>query len=142
VSERHDGGAVLPTRLAPSVSPDTRFFWEGVRDRRLLVQRCDGCAALRHPPRPMCPRCHSLAWSGVESSGRGRVLSAVVMRHPRYPWFETDPVVVLVELDEGWRLVANLVGTESADVMGASVEVVYEDFEGDLTLPLFRVVDT
>jgi uncharacterized OB-fold protein len=131
----------LPARLAPSASPDTRFFWDGLRARRLLVQRCDGCGALRHPPRPMCPQCHSLAWTPVESSGRGTVLSAVVMRHPRSPWFDTDPVVVLVELAEGWRLVANLVGVDSADdVMNAPVEVGYEDFEGDLTLPVFRVV--
>lgn len=131
----------LPTRLAPSTSPDTQFFWDGLRERRLLVQRCDGCGALRHPPRPMCPRCQSLAWTAIECSGRGTILSAVVMRHPQYPWFETDPIVVLVELEEGWRLVANLVGVESADeVMGAAVAVGYEDFEADLTLPVFRVV--
>jgi uncharacterized OB-fold protein len=131
----------LPTRLAPSTSPDTQFFWDGLRDRRLLVQRCDGCGTLRHPPRPMCPRCHSLAWTATESTGRGTVLSAVVMRHPQYPWSATDPVVVLVELEEGWRLVSNLVGVESADdVIGVAVEVQYEDFDGDLTLPLFRVV--
>jgi len=131
----------LPTRLAPSTSPDTQFFWDGLRERRLLVQRCDGCGALRHPPRPMCPQCHSLAWTSIESSGRGTILSAVVMRHPQYPWFETDPVVVLVELEEGWRLVANLAGVESADgVMNAAVAVEFEDFEGDLTLPVFRMV--
>jgi len=132
----------LPTRLAPSASPDTQFFWDGLRERRLLVQRCDGCAALRHPPRPMCPHCHSLEWTPIESSGRGTVLSAVVMRHPRSPWFETDPVVVLVALEEGWRLVANLVGVESADaVMDRPVSVTYEDFDGDLTLPMFRLAD-
>jgi uncharacterized OB-fold protein len=133
--------ATLPTRLAPSLSPDTQFFWDGLRERRLLVQRCDGCGELRHPPRPMCPFCHSLAWTPIESSGRGTVLSAVVMRHPQYPWFDTDPVVVLVELAEGWRLVSTLVGVESADdVMGAAVELTFTDFEGDLTLPLFRLV--
>ena len=83
-----------PARLAPSTSPDTQFFWDGLKERRLLVQRCDGCGTLRHPPRPMCPRCHSLEWTAIESSGRGTILSAVVMRHPQYPWwFETDPVV-------------------------------------------------
>jgi uncharacterized OB-fold protein len=130
-----------PTRLAPSASPDTQFFWDGVRARRLLVQRCADCGALRHPPRPMCPHCHSLDWAPFESAGRGTVLSAVVMRHPRYPWFATDPVVALVELAEGWRLVSNLVGVDAADdVMGQEVEVVYEEFDGDLVLPLFRLV--
>ena len=131
-----------PARLAPSMSPDTQFFWDGLKSRQLLVQRCGGCGALRHPPRPMCPRCHSLEWTPIESSGRGTILSAVVMRHPQYPWwFETDPVVVLVELEEGWRLVANLIGVEYAnDVTNAPVEVVFEDFDDDVTLPAFQVV--
>jgi hypothetical protein len=64
------------------------------------------------------------------------------MRHPQYPWwFDTDPVVVLVVLEEGWRLVANLIGVENADdVMDAPVEVGFEDFDDDVTLPAFRLV--
>jgi uncharacterized OB-fold protein len=124
------------------VTDDSAVFWDAAAEGRLVAQRCASCGALRHPPRPMCPRCHSLAWTPIESSGRGTILSAVVMRHPQYPWwFETDPVVVLVELEEGWRLVANLIGVENADdVMDAAVEVVFEDFDDDVTLPAFRVV--
>ena len=60
----------MASRLAPTVTPDTEFFWSGLREERLLVQRCDDCGLLRHPPRPMCPRCNSLEWGTVEASGR------------------------------------------------------------------------
>ncbi len=55
----------MSARLAPSMTADTQFFWDGVRDHRLLIQRCASCGALRHPPRPMCPQCHSLEWDAL-----------------------------------------------------------------------------
>ena len=58
----------MATRLAPTVSPDTDFFWNGVRDHKLLIQRCAGCQALRQPSRPMCPACNSLDWDTIESN--------------------------------------------------------------------------
>jgi len=60
-------GKLMTTRLAPAISPDTEFFWNGLRQHKLLIQRCSGCGALRNPPRPMCPKCRSLAW---ETSNR------------------------------------------------------------------------
>ena len=128
----------LPERLGPTVTPDTQFFWDGLKDRRLLIQRCDGCGALRHPPRPMCPHCRSLAWTPVESAGRGVVVSAVQPRHPQFPWFEDGYVVALVELDEGIRIVTNLVdGSADDDAIGARVAVRFTEFADGLVLPLF-----
>jgi uncharacterized OB-fold protein len=131
-------GTALPERLGPTVTPDTRFFWDGLRAGRLLVQRCDGCGVLRHPPRPMCPRCRSIAWTPIESAGRGTVVSAVQPRHPQFPWFEDGYVVALVELDEGIRLVTNLVdGPGDGDAIGLRVAVRFTEFAGDLVLPMF-----
>ena len=128
----------LPERLGPTVTPDTQFFWDGLRSQRLLIQRCDGCGAVRHPPRPMCPHCRSLAWTEVESTGRGVVVSAVQPRHPQFPWFEDGYVVALVELDEGVRIVTNLVDApDPSDPMGLRVAVRFTEFSGDLVLPLF-----
>ena len=127
-----------PERLGPTFTPDTQFFWDGLRFLRLLIQRCDGCGVLRHPPRPMCPHCRSLAWTPVESSGGGVVVSAVQPRHPQFPWFEDGYVVALVELDEGVRIVTNLVdGPVGDDAIGARVAVRFAEFAGDLVLPLF-----
>lgn len=129
----------MSMRLEPSMSPDTAFFWEGLRNHRLLIQRCTGCQALRHPPRPMCPTCGSLRWDTVEASGRGTVHSFVIPRHPVLPFMDDPTVVVLVDLEEGPRLVSNLRGVDPADVVvDMPVEVLYEAFDGDLVLHQFR----
>jgi uncharacterized OB-fold protein len=128
----------MSSRLAPSMTADTEFFWEGAKQRRLLIQRCGGCGTLRHPPRPMCPSCHSLEWDAVEASGRGTVFSFVMPRHPALPWFDDGYIVALVELEEGTRLVTNLVGVEPAAVStGMPVVVRFEEFDGGLVLPMF-----
>src|SRR5246127_2127423 len=108
----------MATRMAPAISPDTKFFWDGLREHKLLIQRCGGCGELRHPPRPMCPNCRSLDWEAVESSGRGSVYSYVMPHEPRFPFFDYPYIVVLVELEEGVRLVSNLVDIHPGDVTG------------------------
>ncbi len=129
----------MATRLAPTISPDTEFFWNGLREQKLLIQRCSGCGALRNPPRPMCPKCRSLDWDTVESSGRGIVYSYVMPHQPRFPFFDYPYIVALVELDEGVRLVSNLIDIEPADVtVGMPVQVCYQSFENDLVLHQFR----
>ncbi|MGH3958586.1 Zn-ribbon domain-containing OB-fold protein [Mycobacterium sp.] len=129
----------MTTRLAPAIGPDTEFFWTGLREHKLLIQRCTGCAALRNPPRPMCPTCRSVAWDAIESSGHGSVYSYVLPHEPRFPFFDYPYIVVLVELAEGVRLVSNLCDTAPADVtVGMSVEVCYRTFDNDLVLHQFR----
>ncbi len=129
----------MSARLAPSVSLDTQFFWDGIKDHELLIQRCRECGVLRHPPRPMCPHCNSLSWDTIESSGRGAVFSFVMPQHPPYPWFEYPYIVVLVDLEEGVRLVSNLCAIAPDDVtIGMPVEVFYEHFDDGLVLPQFR----
>ncbi len=108
----------MATRLAPAISPDTEFFWNGLREHKLLIQRCRGCRALRHPPRPMCPNCRSLDWDPIESAGRGTVYSYVMPHEPRFPFFEYPYIVVLVQLDEGVRLVSNLLRDRSGRCHG------------------------
>jgi hypothetical protein len=125
-------------RLAPSMTADTQFFWNGAKEGRLLIQRCGACATLRHPPRPMCPNCHCLEWDVIDASGRGTVYSYVMPRHPPLPFFDDGYIVVLVELDEGVRLVSNLVDIEAADAsIGMPVQVRFDTFDGDVVLPVF-----
>lgn len=125
-------------RPEPLVDADNAFFWEGAGQGRLLIQRCAECGTLRHPPRPMCGVCRSVRWDTVESAGRGEVFSWIVPRHPKLPVFGDEYVVVLVALDEGVRIVSNLVGVDPADVrIGMRVEVVFDAPGGGRTLPLF-----
>lgn len=126
-------------RMRPARNYDNAFFWEGVDEGRLLIQRCVGCETLRHPPAPACPQCQSLEWDTVESTGRGEVYSYVVMHHPPIPPFDYPNVIALVELEEGTRLITQLIGIERDDVrIGLPVEVTFEDVEEGLRLPLFR----
>jgi hypothetical protein len=121
------------------MTPDTQFFWDAILNHKLLIQRCTGCHTLRHPPRPMCPHCNALSWDTIESSGRGEVFSFVMPQHPPYPWFEYPYIVVLVELEDGIRLVSNLCDIAPDDVtIGMRVEVFYAHFADGLVLPQFR----
>lgn len=134
--ERKAGPARRPR---PAISDDTRFFWDGVDRRELLVQKCVSCGEFRHPPRPMCGRCRSLEWEAQRVSGNGTVYSYVVHHHPPVPGFDPPFVVALIALDEGVRMVSNLVGVAPSEVeIGMPVRVSFRQVDEELTLPLFE----
>ena len=116
---------------SPLIGRDDQFFWDGVADGRLLLQRCAACGEMRHPPRPMCPACRSVDWETFEAVGTGVVLSYVIPRHPVPPGFDDPYVVVLVELDEGARIVSSFAGSVDEVRNDLAVEVVYEPVEPD-----------
>lgn len=123
------------TRPALPVNQDNAFWLAGVRDGRLLIQRCDDCETLRHPPAPMCGACRSLRWSAIAASGRGRIYSYAVHHRPEMPGFPRPFVIVLVELEEGTRLIGNLVGTPPEECrIDLPVEVVFapDEASGEL----------
>jgi uncharacterized protein len=127
------------TRPRPAQSADTSFFWEGALRGELLIQRCTACRTLRHPPGPGCPSCGSLDWDTVVSSGRGVVHSFAVHHYPPVPGFDYPLAIGLIDLEEGTRLVSNIVGVDPADIqIGMGVKVTFESFGADLVLPQFR----
>ena len=131
-----------PKRPRPALTQDNRFFFEGAREGKLLIQRCTNCGALRHPPRPACGHCRSFEWDTIRSSGRGTIYSFVVNHYPQVPAFDYPLVVALVELEEGTRLVANVEGIGPETVaIGTAVLARFETFDDELTLPVFRPVD-
>ena len=128
-----------PLRPRPSVTLDNAFWFDGAREHRLLIQRCANCGVLRHPPRPRCDKCGSYEWNALEASGRGTVYSYVVNHHPKVAAFDYPLPIALVELEEGTRLVADLVGVEPAEIeIGLPVTVEWIDHDPELTLPAFR----
>ena len=128
-----------PLRPRPALTQDNAFWFEGARQHRLLIQRCKECGTLRHPPRPMCAECRSYEWDVVDASGRGTVYSFVVNHYPQVPAFDYPLAVGLIELEEGTRLVANVIGVEPGDIrVGMPVEVEWVDHDPDLSLPAFR----
>ncbi len=128
-----------PIRPDPIVTPDSAFFWEGAARGELLGQRCADCGAYRHPPRPMCSKCLSVNTETVKLSGRGRLNSWIVPRHPAPVGFTEAPIVILVDLEEGIRLVSNIVG-ETIDTVENGMRVVaeFEPTAGGKAVPVFR----
>lgn len=112
----------------PIPDRDDAFFWEGARAETLLIQRCASCGTLRHPPAPMCAHCGSLATDSVASSGRGTVHSWILSHHPTEP-DEEPRVVILVDLEEGTRIVSNLIDTAHDEIHnGMAVDLCFVEY--------------
>lgn len=140
VSTGSASGAAEAFVLRPQTNRDTAFFWDGTRVGELRVQRCGACGERRHPPGPACPRCGALEPTYDVVSGRGTVYSYVVHRHPPVPGKELPILLVLVELDEGVRMVGELLDADPDDVkIGAPVEVAWVRVDDDLTIPAWRL---
>jgi len=115
----------------------TAPFWEACRSGVLAVPVCTDCGHRFLPPGPCCPRCWSADLALRPVSGRGRVFSFAVYRRTYHPEIPEPYVVALVELDEGPRLISNIVGCAPQDVaVDMPVEVRFED-AGDFRLPRF-----
>jgi hypothetical protein len=123
----------------PPPPMDSAFFWEGIEADELRIQRCVSCGALRHPPRPMCPSCRSLERDHVVSAGLGEVYSFVVHHRPEVPGREHPFAVVLVQLEEGTRIIGNTVDIDPGDVrIGMGVQVTFEPNAQGRKLPRWR----
>jgi uncharacterized OB-fold protein len=125
----------------PVPDVDSAPFWEACRQHRLLLQRCAGCGQTRFPPSGLCPHCRSGEFNWLTASGRGRLYSWIVVRHPvpREIYADDVPyVVALVDLEEGVRMPTNMVCSAEELVGGMPVEALFDDVSADLTLPKFR----
>jgi uncharacterized protein len=125
--------------IRPSINRDTAFFWEGTALGELRIQQCGACGTLRHPPGPMCPNCNETKPKHIVASGLGEVYSYVVHHHPPVPGHTLPFVVALVELEEGVRLLAELVDVKPDDVrVGLPVRIDFVRVDDELTMPVWR----
>ena len=120
---------------------DSAFFWEACERGELVVQKCEPCNKLWHPPRTICPLCHSTEKTQAKLSGQGKVMSWARQVRPASFGFKESPWVVLVELDEGVRFVSNL-ESEAAPEFGMRVSVEFAETSGGKAVPVFRAVET
>ena len=138
-------------RPRPGINNDNEFFWEGARQHELRMQRDPATGELFHPPAPRRdPLTGSWDLQYAVCSGRGRLYSFAVPHYPQVPGFKYPVLVGLVELDEGPRLVANVVGVDrEALEIGMPLEVTWldthpalvedaTDSRGPITIPQFR----
>jgi uncharacterized protein len=130
-----------PRRVLPQPTTESRPFWDALARHELVMQRCTDCGRLWFPPGKHCQHCWSadVAWTPL--SGRGRLFSFTVY-HRAYSAELADQlpyVVGIVELDEGPRLITNIVGCRPGEVrVGMAVEVVFDDLDDGVTLHAFR----
>lgn len=130
------------SKVLPKETELSMPFWEGCRAGELRLQHCAGCDRFQFYPRIVCTGCGrgGLAWRAV--SGRGRVASFSVVRRGLSPAYVAPYVVALIDLDEGPRLMSNIVDTDPAAVaVGDRVEVQFESWGDDHVLPVFRVAN-
>ena len=121
----------------PLPDRDTAPFWEGQNQHELRFQRCTRCGHVRYPVGPLCPGCLSFDFEWVGSSSRGTVYSYTVVHHQTHPAFPAPYTVLLVEIEEGPRIIAQLRAPEGArPEIGAPVRIEWEEGEKQ-TLPVF-----
>jgi uncharacterized OB-fold protein len=119
--------------------PDTRPFWEATKRHELRYPVCDGCKQVVFFPRRHCPHCMSMELGWKTSRGEGAIYTYTIVRQIGHPAFrERAPYVVAwIDLDEGFRMISNVVGVDVGEVhIGQRVRVEWED-QGEVSLPLF-----
>lgn len=131
----------LPTR-PPRRTHETAQFWDGCAEGRLLLPKCNDCGELIWYPRLFCPFCASTSVAYTEVSGRGTVYSFTIMRRGSGPFRDHAPyVLAYVELEEGPRLMTNIVGADPESVfVGQPVQVVFEPAGAGDAVPRFTPV--
>ena len=128
--------------VRPMVNRDSQFFWDGTARGELRIQKCNHCGALRFPPGPACQSCEAYDRGHVVAAGAGTVFSYVVHRHPPVPGKELPIVIALIDLDEGVRMVGEVVDVADRDVrIGMRLRVDFNRVDDELTLPVWRPAD-
>ena len=132
------------TRVLPQPTPETQHFWDGCNAGELRLQRCCSCSRSYFPPRPFCPHCSNREVETFKASGKATLYSYVINHRPR-PDVGTEPhSIAVVTLEEGPRMMTNIVGcaqTPEALQLDMPLEVTFEQQNEEITLPFFKPAD-
>ena len=131
----------MSRNLPPPVSnPDSQVYWDGARENRLMIRKCKSCGTTHFLPRYLCPSCWSTELEWVAASGRGTVHSYTVIRRAPLPEFadRVPYLVALIDLEEGPRMMANILGADALDTrVGDQVEVCFVERGEGAKVPQF-----
>ena len=128
----------------PQPSVETQRYWEGCKRHELWLPFCTKCEQSFFYPRVFCPRCFSWEIEWQQASGRGTLYSYAIQYRAQAPGFEPPYVTAIVQLEEGPRLMTNLVQIEPDPEKircDMPVEVLFEDISDEISLPMFRPAD-
>ena len=131
-------------RTLPIPTPETEHFWQGTRENELRLQRCLECAHVYFPPRPFCPKCAHREVEVFRASGRAALYSYVINHRPA-PGHEPPYAIAVVELEEGPRMMTNIVDCEQtpeALSLDMPLEARFEVVNEEITLPVFAPADS
>ena len=126
----------------PVIDPGTRPFWDAAREPRLSIQRCRACVQNHFYPRELCPHCHSIFFFFFNDTATAEIYTYTIARKPAGPVFAADVpyVIALIALDEGPRMLTNIVTNDVEQVrIGDRVTVKFDDVTPELTLPKFTL---
>jgi uncharacterized protein len=129
-----------PRRDVPTIEDETRAFWDAAKANRLLIARCLACAEVHHYPRPFCPKCWSNDVELIAASGRATLYTySTVFRNELAPFSERVPyVAAVVELEEGPRLMTNIVDCDPSELrIGMNLKVSFRELSEDVSAPIF-----
>ena len=132
------------TRNLPQATPETKTYWEGCRQHQLLIQQCSKCSKYQFYPRIICTACMSNNIEWVKASGCGHIVSYTIVRRAISEAYAADVpyVIALIQLDEGPTMMSNVINFEPDKiVIGMPVEVVFDDWSEELSIPMFQPVN-
>lgn len=134
----------MPRRPIPKPTPETQEYWDGARRGEFRIQRCRSCGRAYFFPRPFCPNCSSKDVEWFTATGKGTLYSYVISYRPAYGFDDFTPyVIAVVQLDEGPRMMTNIIGVEPKPEnlpVDLAVEVTWEQLDDDISIPLFRPI--
>ena len=125
----------------PEIQPWSKEFWKGTKEKKLLIQACKDCGSKIFYPRKYCPECWSSQLFWVEASGRAKIFSySITYTGVEEPFYDDLPLVLaLVDLEEGVRMMTNIVNCRPEEVnIGMDVEVMFRDVTEEFSLPYFQ----
>ncbi len=130
------------TKPYPTPTPETEPFWQGLRNERVLLQKCDDCGTWIFYPRSNCSNCLSTNLSWHEVSGEGTLYTFTVTRQATAPHFvdEVPQLIAMIDLDEGVRLTSTLIADETTQIsIGAKVIPEFDHINEEVTLLRYRL---
>ena len=127
----------------PVITTLSKVFWDGCKEEKLLYQHCEDCGEVIFFPKYLCPNCmsHSLEW--LESKGKGKIDTFTVTYNFAPPAFmaEVPYCVAIIDMDEGYRMMSNIVECDFKELeCDMPVEVAFDPVTEEVTLPKFRPV--
>ncbi|HWK23384.1 MAG TPA: Zn-ribbon domain-containing OB-fold protein [Ureibacillus sp.] len=133
---------MLKDLIHSSIDDESKPYWDGLKEEKLLIQYCDDCQQHIFYPRTICPHCFSEKIKWQESCGTGKIYSYTVVHQAFGPFKSEAPFVVgIIELDEGVRMMSRILADKDQIAIDQRVSVIFSKVEDEVVLPYFQVIE-